>query len=171
MQVAIGARVMLRRNVCTEDGLVNGAMGSVVGYEWPGGHRTAAEQPCGLRVLFDNARVGRLSRGAQQHLPTIVHPATSRFNGRNGKDQFERYQFPIILAWAVTIHKVQGLSLTRAVIDLGPDIFAHDQAYVALSRVRSMDGVMLVGLTRASFNKNKTEVHDEYDRLSRCPIT
>ena len=54
MQVAIGARVMLRRNVCTEDGLVNGAMGLVVGYEWPGGHRTAAEQPCGLRVLFDD---------------------------------------------------------------------------------------------------------------------
>ena len=71
MQVAIGARVMLRRNVCAEDGLVNGAMGSVVGYKWPGGHRTAAEHPCSLRVLFDNPRVGRLSRGTQEHLPPV----------------------------------------------------------------------------------------------------
>ena len=70
MQVAIGARVMLRRNVCTEDGLVDGAMGSVVGYEWPGGRRTAADRLCGLSVLFDNPRVGRLSRGTAEHLST-----------------------------------------------------------------------------------------------------
>ena len=113
---------------------------------------------------------GLVAVGLAEHLPTSVHLATSRFNGRNGKDQFERCQFPIVLAWAVTIHKVQDLSLSRAVIDLGPDVFAHGQAYVALSRVRSMDGVMLVGLTRGSFNKNKIEVHDEYDRLSHCPI-
>ena len=62
MRVVICAGVMLlRSNVCTEDGLVNGAMGSVVCYEWPGGCRTAAEQPCGFSVLFDNPRVGRLS--------------------------------------------------------------------------------------------------------------
>ena len=60
---------MLRHNVCTEDGLVNDTMGSVVGYEWPGGRRTAAEQPCGLSVLFDSPKVGRLSRGTKQHLP------------------------------------------------------------------------------------------------------
>ena len=47
--------------------------------------------------------------------------------------------------------------MSRAVIDLGPDIFAHGQAYVALGRVRSMDGVMLVGLTRGSFNKNEVD--------------
>ena len=52
---------MLRCNVCTEDSLVNGAMGSEVGYEWPGGRRTAAEQPYGLSVLFDNSRVSRLN--------------------------------------------------------------------------------------------------------------
>ena len=49
----------------------------------------------------------------------------------------------------------QGSSLRRAVIDLAPNIFAHGQTYLALSRVRSMDGVMLVGLTRGSFNKKK----------------
>ena len=57
-----------------------------------------------------------------------------------------------------------GLSLTWV-----SDIFAHGQAYVALSRVTSMNGVMLVGLTRGSFNNNKVKLHDQYDRLSCCP--
>ena len=46
MQVAIGARVMLRHNMCTSDGLVNGAMGTVVGFEWPEGQRIMGQQTC-----------------------------------------------------------------------------------------------------------------------------
>ena len=107
---------MLRRNMCTEDGLVNGAMGTIVGYEWPAGHRTGEEQPCGLSILFDNPRVGRLTRGADEHLPTLLRPATSRFKGRHGRLQFERYQYPVRLSWAVTIHRIQGLSLDRALV-------------------------------------------------------
>ena len=110
-------------------------MGSATGYEWLEGSCTAAEQPCAFSVFFDDPRVGRISPGPEEHLPILIHHATYRFNGRNGKDQFDWYQFPRVLAWAVNIHKVQGFSLSKAVIDLGPDIFAHGQAYVALSRV------------------------------------
>ena len=61
----------------------------------------------------------------------------------------------VVSAWAVMMHQIKGLSLSRAVIDLSPDIFAHAQSYVALSRVRSIPhlacswlaGVMLVGST------------------------
>ena len=52
-------------------------------------------------------------------------------------------QFPLRLAWAVTIHKSQGASYDRAVIDLGPRAFAPGQAYVALSRLTALDGLHL----------------------------
>lgn len=117
----MGARIMLRRNVCTTvtDGLVNGAMGTVVGFEWPEGHRTANSQPSGISVLFDNCKVGRMTRNSTEHTPTMLHSVTSTFKSKNGRLQLERYQYPIVVAWAVTIHKVQGLSLDKAVMDLG----------------------------------------------------
>jgi len=52
-------------------------------------------------------------------------------------------QFPLRLAWAVTIHKSQGKTYDRAVIDLGSGAFAPGQTYVALSRLTSLDGLHL----------------------------
>lgn len=52
-------------------------------------------------------------------------------------------QFPLRLAWAVTIHKSQGKTFEKVVIDLGRGAFAHGQLYVALSRCRSLDGIVL----------------------------
>ena len=52
-----------------------------------------------------------------------------------------RKQFPLILAYAVTIHKCQGLSLNNAIIDLSNKVFSPGLAYVALSRVRSLEGL------------------------------
>ena len=113
-----------------------------------------------------DCKVGRVTRNSTEHTPTVLRPVTSTFKSRNGKLRLERYQYPIVFAWAVTIHKVQGLSLDRAVRDLGKNMFAHGMAYVALSRFKSLDGVCVIGLSRSAFQRNDTAVHAEYQRLA-----
>jgi len=57
-------------------------------------------------------------RGDIPHSPVFITPDTSTFLDRTKRHQLERYQLPLELAWAMTIHRVQGLSMNRAVIDL-----------------------------------------------------
>ena len=72
----------------------------------------------------------------------------------------ERTQLPLIPCWASTIYKVQGLSLDAAVIDLGPKVFEDGMAYVALSRVRTLEGVALLGLVRKPLNQQDWRWND-----------
>ena len=124
LHLAVGARVMLRRNLSTEEGLVNGAIGTVL--EMSSRYVT---------VKFDKITE-----------PYQVSRITSRFCVLN-KFYVHREQFPLIVAYAVTIHKSQGLSLDCAIIDLSTKVFGEGMAYVALSRVRSIDGVYLTSFT------------------------
>ena len=88
----------------------------------------------------------------------------SRFNGKDGHHQFERYWYQIVLAWALSVHKVQGISLDKAVIDLGNDVFDQGQAYVAL--VKSGGWRVSCQLAcLASFDKHKGCLHDKYERF------
>jgi ATP-dependent exoDNAse (exonuclease V) alpha subunit len=68
-------------------------------------------------------------------------------------------QFPLRLAWAVTIHKSQGCTFDNVVLDLGRGCFAPGQLYTALSRIRSFEGLYL---TR---NIKETDIHVDLDVL------
>jgi ATP-dependent exoDNAse (exonuclease V) alpha subunit len=67
------------------------------------------------------------------------------------------YQVPLRLAWAITIHKSQGMSLDCAEIDLSR-AFENGMGYVALSRVRSLDGIKLLGINESALQVNKEAI-------------
>lgn len=82
----------------------------------------------------------------------------------NGKIKAQITQIPLRLAWAVTIHKSQGMSMDAAVMDLS-GVFEYGQGYVALSRVRRLSGVYLLGI-----NHQALKVHPfilEQDKIFR----
>jgi ATP-dependent DNA helicase PIF1 len=77
-------------------------------------------------------------------------------------------QIPLILAWALTIHKSQGATLEHAEIDAGSNIFECGQTYVALSRVKSLEGLYL-----ASFDASKIKINRKVQNfyiLLRCNL-
>jgi len=115
-----GALVMFVKNN-PEAGYVNGTMGYV--------------------DAMDNGYV----RVAKTDGRTItVHPESWSMTNDDGKVVAEVVQLPLRLAWAITVHKSQGMTLDAAEIDLSKS-FAPGQGYVALSRVRSIKGVRLLG--------------------------
>lgn len=73
----------------------------------------------------------------------------------NGVVKARIIQVPLRLAWAITVHKSQGMSMDKAVMDLS-DVFEYGQGYVALSRVRKLEGVYILG-----FNPRAFQVHPE----------
>jgi ATP-dependent DNA helicase PIF1 len=73
-------------------------------------------------------------------------------------------QIPLIYAWAITIHKAQGVSLDMAQIDAGSNIFECGQTYVALSRIKSLEGLYLTAFNPQKIKVNK-KVQEYYKTL------
>jgi ATP-dependent DNA helicase PIF1 len=73
-------------------------------------------------------------------------------------------QIPLILAWALTIHKAQGATLDIAEVDVGSGIFECGQTYVALSRVKSLEGLYLTSFDAKRIRINR-KVQEFYEML------
>ena len=145
---------MLIRNVYTDEGLVNGAQGSVEGIEWGDDHDT---MPRGIYVRFDNPSIGRSLRNPVDHQyreAILIRPITAGFYGKFHV-HWSRTQLSLTPCWATTVHKVQGITLSHAVIDIGSKVFTSGMSYVALSRVTNIHGLAI-----AAFNHTKLTASD-----------
>lgn len=142
LRLKLGAFVMLRRNDASEDRLyVNGSLGTV------------------RNISADVIHVALLSGSTV----AIEREKFSTLDG-DGNEIAAAWNFPLSLAWASTIHKAQGASLDRAVVDLSA-LWEPGQAYVALSRVRSGDG-LAVERWSASSIRAEPRVTEFYDALA-----
>ena len=125
------AKVMFTKNNLKE-GFVNGTLGEVTGFD-AGGYPIVKTRS-GRRILV-------------REMEWMVE--------ENGKVRARIAQLPLRLAWAITVHKSQGMNLDEAVMDLS-GVFEYGQGYVALSRVRSLAGLHLIGWNNRTF-----EVHPD----------
>ena len=138
-----GANVMCTSNVDMENGIFNGAQGIVVDFAPTTGFPI---------VRFRNGIVKQMEIHYVQHedCPTIVIG-----------------QYPLVLSWAMTIHKIQGATLPKAEIDIGVSIFECGQTYVALSRVQSLNGLYLTSFDPSKIRINPTVIafYDQFPKI------
>jgi hypothetical protein len=130
LEVKIGAQVMFIRNdMAAEKSYFNGKIGEITG---------VSGDLIEVRCPGESDAI-RVEKTTWENIEYSVDPKTTEISQRV-IGTFRQY--PLKLAWAITIHKSQGLTFDRAIID-AQAAFAHGQVYVALSRCRTFDGMVL----------------------------
>lgn len=182
-----GAQVMLIKNM--DETLVNGSLGKVVAFmdegtfdyyhkheeEFhgdSGDESVAARARKKIKGMAYDPKKGPISTarlwplvsfiqpdGTERHL--LCQPESWKIELPNGEVQAQRQQVPLILAWALSIHKAQGQTLQRVKVDLGK-VFEKGQAYVALSRATSQAGLQV-----SRFDPSKVMVHHKVTEFYR----
>lgn len=127
LDLKVGARVICLVNMAKE-GVMNGSAGTVTGFGYK-------RLPI---VKFDNGRVLTMT----EHVQEV---------SLDGRVIGTRTQVPLRLAWAITVHRVQGMTLDKIEVRLAK-AFAPGQVYVALSRVRTLDGLFLRSINKQSIS-------------------
>lgn len=145
LELAINAQVMLIANTDPESGLVNGSRGVVVGF-CPSTDLPIVEFVNGIRKP-----VGCHTWAIEEY------------------EFVSRSQVPLRLAYALTIHKSQGSSVDSALVDIGSGNFEFGQAYVALSRLRSLEALYVYDFTPSAF-KTHSKVKEFYKQLIKKQV-
>jgi len=129
IEFKLGSQVICIKNI--SENIVNGSRGKIVGFEG------INKYP---KVAFING------------ITEVMVPYEMPHNTIQGLSFKE---IPLMLAWALTIHKCQGMSIDLCQMDLGHSIFEDGQAYVAISRVRSLEGLFITNFNISSIRANK----------------
>ncbi len=125
-----GAQVMLLKNH-PQGKWVNGTLGLVIGMD---------REAVFVEIPGRAGGPERVEKAEWESVRYVLDPAS----GRVLPKPVGRFtQFPLKLAWAMTIHKSQGKTFERVIIDMGKGAFAHGQSYVALSRCTTLEGITL----------------------------
>lgn len=137
LKLKIGAQVMMIKNSLQKEGIINGSLGIVKDFS------SKKSLPI---VEFNNGKIFTIS--ADEWL-------LEKFDAESKTSKIEASitQIPLIPAWAITIHKSQGLTLDKISCDLA-DSFTSGQSYVALSRAKNLDGVFIESI---NFSKIKAD--------------
>jgi len=133
LDIKIGAQVMLLNND-SSGRWINGSIGKVLSIS---GDLTATAI---VEVQLDGGSVVEVAPFRWEMFRFYFNEDTQMIESE-GVGSFTQY--PLKLAWAVTIHKSQGKTFSKVIIDIGTGTFAHGQAYVALSRCTSLEGIIL----------------------------
>ncbi|KAK3922031.1 ATP-dependent DNA helicase [Frankliniella fusca] len=161
VRLSKGSRVMLRSNLWLAAGLVNGATGTVVDIIYEPNKAPPNDLPVAVMVRFDKYSGPTMADGSV--------PIATQLRGWDDSQgtHCTREQFPLCLAYAITVHKAQGLTVERAVVNVGQRDFQVGLIYVAMSRVKSWDGLLL----DPEFSLNRmTDMSDEKAIIMAVPV-
>ena len=147
LELKIGAQIMFIKNDLSLDkNYFNGKMGVI--------HSLADDE---IRVYFpEEKKTIEIERNEWQNIRYYVNPMTKEIE-EEVLGTFTHY--PIKLAWAITVHKSQGLTFDKAALDVS-QVFLPGQAYVALSRLRSLNGLILLSPLQMNGISNDDDVMD-----------
>jgi hypothetical protein len=134
--ICLGARVMLTDNLWVENGLVNGSMGTVRDIVWNEGQDPTKDMPVAIMVEVDDYDGPKFP--GTNYIP--IFPVTRRFEYK--KRDCSRTNFPLRPAYAITVHKAQGLTLRQVVLNLERKDHSPGLSYVAISRVKKLSSIM-----------------------------